>query len=122
MKNLTSDRYPVLSPRSPRGIYAEPASPQGLLARDGLCYVDGSAFVMGDDRFELNLSVAPEDCPKQLVSMGAYVIILPDKYYINTLDPADRGSLDASFEAAGEVTFTLCAADGSDYENITVSG
>ena len=121
MKNLTSDRYPVLSPRSPRGIYAKPASPQGLLARDGLCYVDGSAFVMGDERFELDLSVAPEDCPKQLVSMGAYVIILPDKYYINTLDPADRGSLDASFEAAGEVTFTLCAADGSDYENITVS-
>ncbi len=71
MKNLTSDRYPVLSPRSPRGIYAKPASPQGLLARDGLCYVDGSAFVMGDDRFELNLSVAPQDCPKQLVSMGA---------------------------------------------------
>ena len=122
MKNLTSDRYPVLSPRSPRGIYAKPASPQGLLARDGLCYVDGSAFVMGDDRFELNLSVAPEDCPKQLVSMGAYVIILPDKVYINTLNPADRGSLDASFEAAGEVTFTLCGPDGSDYENITVSG
>ena len=121
MKNLTSDRYPLLSPRAPRGIYAKPASPQGLLARDGLCYVDGSAFVMGQERIELNLSVAPQDCPKQLVSMGAYVIILPDKVYINTLNAADRGNLDASFEAEGEVTFTLCAEDGSDFEDLTVS-
>ena len=118
MKNLTSDRYPVLSPRSPRGIYAEPASPQGLLARDGLCYVDGSAFVMGDERFELNLSVAPQDCPKQLVSMGAYVIILPDKKFINTMNAADRGDIEAVFDSTQPVTIQLCTARGESLQAV----
>ena len=27
MKNITSDYYPVLSPRGKRGVYASPASP-----------------------------------------------------------------------------------------------
>ena len=121
MKNLSSDRYPVLAPRGKRGIYARPASPQGLIARDGLCYVDGSAFVMGQSRVELGLSVAAESCPKQLISMGAYVIILPDKVYINTLNLSDWGALDAFFSAEGEVTFTLCTEDGKSFEGMTVS-
>ena len=41
MKNMTSDHYPVLSPRAKRGVYATPHSPQGLIAKDSLCYVDG---------------------------------------------------------------------------------
>ena len=39
MKNMTSDHYPVLSPRGKRGVYASPASPTGLIAKDSLCYV-----------------------------------------------------------------------------------
>ena len=38
MKNMTSDHYPVLSPRGKRGVYAKPASPQGLIAKEALCY------------------------------------------------------------------------------------
>ena len=44
MKNLTSDYYPVLSPRTTRGVYASPLNPQGLISKDSLCYVDG-AFI-----------------------------------------------------------------------------
>ena len=121
MKNLTSDHYPVLSPRNQRGFYVKPASPQGLIAKDDICYVDGTDFVMGEQRFDLGLSVSAEDCPKQLVSMGAYVIIMPDKKYINTIDPEDRGDIDAMFAAAGQVEFRLCTADGESYDNVTVS-
>jgi len=121
MKNLSSDRYPVLAPRGKRGIYARPASPQGLIARDGLCYVDGSSFVMGEKRVELGLSVAAESCPKQLISMGAYVIILPDKVYINTLDLTDRGAIDAVSVSEGTVTFSLCTESGESYDGMTVS-
>lgn len=46
MKNLTSDSYPVLSPRGARGVYAVPENPQGMIGKDSLCYVDGSEFVM----------------------------------------------------------------------------
>ena len=116
MKNMTSDDYPVLSPRGKRGVYAKPASPQGLIAKESLCYVDGTDFVMGANRINMNLSTEIKDNPKQLISMGAYVIIMPDKKYINTANPSDRGDIEATFEANDEITFSLSRADGSAYE------
>ena len=111
MKNLSSDDYPVLSPRGQRGVYASPELPLGMIAKDSLCYVDGSKFVM--DRYSVDMGLNSE--PKTLVSMGAYVIILPDKKYINTADITDFGSIEATVTTGGEVSFTLCRLDGTDY-------
>ena len=113
MKNLTSAYYPVLSPRGQRGVYAAPTAPQGMIAKDALCYVDGSAFVIGEYRVDMGLSADAQKCPKQLVSMGAYVVIFPDRKYINTADMTDRGDIDASFTTTGTVTFSLCRMDGT---------
>lgn len=121
MKNMTSDHYPVLSPRAKRGVYATPYSPQGLIAKDSLCYVDGTDFVMNEYRVDMGLSVADDDCPKTLVSMGAYVIILPDKKWINTLDLTDYGNIEASFTTTTDVTFELCTINGDAYSDTTVS-
>jgi len=115
MENLSSDRYPVLSPRKKRGLYANPASPQGLIAKEMLCYVDGSDFVLGDNRIPMGLSTAHGHNPKQLVSMGAYVLIFPDKRYINTANPEDRGNLEAEFITDGETGLTLCDQRGTDF-------
>lgn len=116
MQNMTSDYYPVLSPRGKRGVYAKPASPQALIAKETLCYVDGTDFVMGEKRINMDLSTAVADNPKQLASMGAYVIIMPDKKYINTADTEDRGNIESTFETEDDVTFTLCRVDGSAYD------
>ena len=121
MKNMTSDYYPILAPRGKRGVYASPASPQGLIAKDSLCYVDGTDFVINQYPVNMGLSVAEDDCPKQLISMGAYVIIMPDKKYINTLDLTDYGNIEASFTTASDVFFTLCTVDGEDYADAVVS-
>ena len=121
MKNMTSDHYPVLSPRGKRGFFAKPASPQGLIAKDAICYVDGREFVMGEYRVDMGLSTAAEDCPKQLVSMGAYVIIMPDKKYINTMDITDFGNIEASFESTTDVSFALCTVTGDTYSDTTIS-
>lgn len=115
MKNMTSDHYPILSPRGKRGVYAKPENPQGMIGKDALCYVDGAEFVMGEYRVDLGLSTQAVDCPKTLVSMGAYVIILPDKKYINTADIMEYGSIEAEVTTQAEVTFTLCRADGTSY-------
>ena len=112
MKNLTSSYYPVLSPRGVRGTYATPLKPGGLIAKDTLCYVDGSEFVVGDERVEMGLS----DSPKTLVSMGAYVIIMPDKMYINVQDLDDFGKIEASVSSTEEVSFLLCSLEGEDYD------
>ena len=89
-------------------MYASPAACHGLIAKDSLCWVDGSKFVMNGYGTEMHLT----DSPKQLVSMGAYVVIFPDKKYINTVDLTDRGSLEAEFLSAGPVRFTPADADG----------
>ena len=108
MENLSSDCFPVLAPRRPRGVYAAPAGCTGLIAKDTLCYTDGSCFVMDGYRLDMGLN----DSPKTLVSMGAYVIILPDKKYVNTADLTDWGNIEASFVSTQAVSFTLCTLDG----------
>ena len=120
MKNMTSDYYPLISPRGKRGVYTAAENPQGLIAKDSLCYVDGTDFVMNEYHVDMGLSTA-EDDPKQLISMGAYVIIMPDKKYINTLDLTDFGNLEASVVTSGDVTFELCTMDGEAYSGTTVS-
>ena len=115
MRNMTSDNYPVLSPRVKRGLYKTAASPNGLIAKDNLCYVNGADFVVDKYTVHMGLSTAAEDNPKTLVSMGAYVIILPDRKYINTANLEDFGNIDATFTTYGETTFTLCRVDGEAY-------
>lgn len=112
MKNMTSDYYPVLSPRKGRGEYASPTSPKGMIAKDSLCYVDGTKFVMNEYRIDMGLN----DEPKQLISMGAYVIIMPDKKWINTLNPTEFGNIEATWESTSDVTFTLCNISGETYD------
>lgn len=121
MENLSPAHFPVLAPRTGRKTYAEPDSAQGLIAKDSLCYVDGSYFVMNEYRVDMGLSADEEDCPKTLVSMGAYVIILPDKKYINTLDLTDHGDIEASYTSSGDVTFELCNISGEAYGAPVVS-
>jgi len=114
MKNLSSDNYPVLSPRPKRGVYATPNKPQGMVAKDALCYVDGSKFIINEYHVDMGLN----DTPKTLISMGAYVIIMPDKKYINTADLTDYGNIEASVTTSTEVTFELCKMDGVGYDEI----
>lgn len=118
MKNLSSDNYPVLSPRRQRGVYAVPSAPQGMESKDGLCYVDGTEFVIKDERIDMGLTI--DEKPKTLVSMGAYVIILPDKKYINTADLTDFGNIEETVETSGTVTFELCKIDGDSYEDVVI--
>jgi hypothetical protein len=111
MKNMTSDYYPVLAPRKKRGVYKSGIKANGIIAKDKLCYVDGSAFVIGDERIEMGLT----DSTKDLISMGAYVIIMPDRKYINTVKTDDRGDIDATFTTTSKVEFTLCTITGDAY-------
>lgn len=111
MKNMTSDFYPILSPRRQRGLFANTSSCGGLAAKDSLCYVSGENIVVGNTAVDLDLSAGD----KSLVSMGAYVIILPDKKYINTQDLTEYGSIESSVTTSGTVTFTLCRIAGDAY-------
>ncbi len=115
MMNMTSDYYPVLAPRKKRGVYKDGVSATGLIAKDSLCYVDGSAFVIGEDRVEMGLS----NGPKNLISMGAYVIIMPDKKWINTVKNGseyEHGGIEEVHETTKDVKFTMCTLTGESYD------
>ncbi len=122
MKNMTSVHYPVLSPRVQRGAHIREdgnVSAQALVAKDSLCYLDGTTFYMNDAPYDLSNLISTDDAdyPKQLVSMGAYVIILPDKVYFNT-ENGESGRIEAEFVSEGKITFSLCTIDGSEYGDV----
>ena len=122
MTNLTSDDFPVFSPRAQRGVYASPTSPQGMISKDKLCYIDGADFVIGNIRVNTGLSTAEEDCPKTIVSMGSYAIVMPDKVWVDTVH-FDFGRIDAAYTTTTETMFSHCKLDGTDYSNeeVTIS-
>ena len=115
MENLTGDGYPTLSVREKRKTIAALDKPNGLAAKDSLIWVDGRTLYING----LAIDLALTDGEKQLVSMGAYLLIWPDKKYVNTQDISDRGSLENAIQTTGTVTYALCRADGTEYEGYT---
>lgn len=119
--NMSARNYPLLSTRVKRGKYADTVSPAGMIAKDALGYVDGSKLIYnGNEIVGLTLSTADNMNPKQLVSMGALIVIFPDKKYYNTQD-GTIGSLEASYTSSGSVTLAMCRYDGTDFGQYSVS-
>ena len=115
--NLTADQYPLLATRKLRGSVMELANPAGVIAKDALAVIDGTDLIYNEYRIDLGLS---DEAPKKLVSMGAYLVIFPDKVYINTVDLDDHGSLEALYETAegDTITYEMCNIRGEVYENV----
>lgn len=120
--NLTSDYYPVLANRKARGKLDGPTAPSGMVACDTLCYADGADLVVNGYHVAMGLSTDEEDLPKTLVAMGGYIIVLPDKKWLNTLDLTDFGNIEASFESYSDINFELCDIYGNAYANPIISG
>lgn len=116
-ENLTAENFPVLSTRALRGLGDAVGKPGGLIAKDALAVVDGGRIVYNGYPIEMGLT----EGVKQLVSMGAYLLIWPDKKWLNTAQLSEYGGMENTVETAGTVTATLCKQDGSAYEGITVS-
>ena len=118
--NMTSDSYPLLKVRDPHGVFLEggPHGVHGLISKDELCYVSDSGFHMGDKFVDLDL----ESGQKHLVSRGAYVIIFPDKKYVNTADFSDYGDIVATCSGNAAVIVN-CKSDGTPIPsaNLTIA-
>lgn len=118
MENLSGGCYPMLGVRNKRSVSAHLSAPGGLIEKDALAWVDGGTLYYNSLPTPVT-DLAPGE--KRLVSMGAYICIFPDKVFYNTADPADYGSMEASWSYTGRVSYTLCSAQGEDYEDVTES-
>ena len=112
-ENLSSDMYPVMSQRRGRGIAVDTMKePGGIICKDALCWVnDRKLYINGYPVAGLELSLGK----KQLVSMGAYLIILPDKKYCNTKDLTDVGSIEAEVQVAANAQVEMTDIEGVPY-------
>ena len=116
MKNLWSGGYPALEVRPRRSVMAELTKPHAFLGREALVWVDGTGLYINGAKTAPVLS----DGDKRLVCMGAYLLVWPDKVYINTQDLSDWGRLENTRQTSGEVTFALCDESGTALGEYTV--
>lgn len=123
MKNMTGDYYPVLSTRKNRGTVKEFTKLQGITYKNGLWWVENNKLYNENGEVSLtdkvtNLNINLKEGKKKLLSMGSYLIILPDKVYINTTDFTDCGYWDYSVESNNNVNFSICTLNGGEYEKL----
>lgn len=124
MENLTSDCYPLLANRKKRSIVLDILQPRAILGKEKLWYIDGDKLFCGDTDVtgyfkEKGCVIADSEAmrPKTLCSMGAYILIFPDKLYINTQDFTDCGSMEQVFQSDSQnVRYSMCRPDGTEYE------
>ena len=121
MQNMTGDYYPILSPRRNRLHIANySGNTNGLFAKTKLLWVkDTTLYYNGE------IVGTVTDTPKQFVSMGAYVLIFPDKVVFNTATPTGGlTSMEAAYSNATtsqgvttyqQVTYKLTRQDGTEY-------
>lgn len=116
MENLSSDFYPAAGPRQPRGIVCHTLErPNGLHYNNGLAYVDGTKFY-----YKGNLVGNVEDSRKQMVNLGAYIVIFPDKRVYNTRT-GEWKSVEAKWTQSSEAAFTPTIT-GSTFIKISSTG
>ena len=131
MKNMSSDLYPAIGPRPARGeVIAKLQKPNGTHYNNGLIWVDGTDFY-----YKGNLVGTVEDSEKQMVSMGAYVLVWPDKRIYNT-STGEWKSIEKSWTQSAQATIgptvsastfikIKCSGIGSEFaqgDGVEISG
>ena len=118
MENLSDTCYPLLGTRKKRAVFKTLTAAQGIIEKDALAYVDNGTLYYNSLPTPITGLTSGE---KQLVSMGAYILIFPDKKYFNTADSSDYGSMEATWSYTGRVSYALCNAQGEEYSSVTES-
>ena len=117
MKNMSSDHFPVLSPRNNRGIVKKLENPQGILDKEDLWWVDNKVLYKNGEPQTLN-GVTLSTGRKTLAKMGAYIIIMPDKVWCKASAGGsylECGYMENEYEIKG-VTMSICEASGKSIE------
>lgn len=118
-ENICSDYSSVFSPRNKRAIFNVSGKRlHGLFSKSSVGYINNGTLYYNGEAVS-GLSFPDISGERKFVSLGAYLLIFPDKVYLNTKKLTDYGPLEAEFETmeGTAVSFSLCRSDGSLYEN-----
>lgn len=125
MENLCGDDYPLLATRKQRNtLQAFGGNLQAMVSKgDNLYYIAGydsttktCGFYAGDEKV---MDLAYAGGLKRFVSMGAYLLIWPDKVWYNTAD-GTHGNMEKKFSAAAGtyLDHSLTSSSGPDGQEI----
>lgn len=125
MENLCGDDYPLLATRKQRNTLQVPVENlQAMVSKgDALYYIAGydpttktCGFYAGDEKV---MDLAYAGGSKRFVSMGAYLLIWPDKVWYNTAD-GTHGNMEKKFSAAAGtyLDHSLTSSSGPDGQEI----
>ena len=104
-RNLTSNHAPALASREARLLCRKLDNPGGIFSWNELCWVEGTTFYYdGTARGQVSAG------KKQFASMGAYVVIFPDKCWYN-VDSGEFGSMESKWSGK-----SLTFGNGKLYE------
>lgn len=125
--NLTSDYFPQMAPVLPKvkvhDYDMQGGTYRGSIAKGndvysfcgGRMYKNGKHVEAVNDG-ELTDAGNGNDERKLIVSMGAYILVWPDKWYYNTTDPDDHGKMGNAWSQGETVTFSPCTLNGTVIE------
>ena len=113
-ENLSSEKYPCITPRRERVKVGQYAAPTALHTKDGMVVIDGTQVLWNG----VKVGDVTEG-RKQIAAVGNYVCIFPDKWYLNVADGIPEGerfqNMEAEHTSSGLVftdsTITTTGAD-----------
>lgn len=117
MKNMTTQYFPILSPRQNRGVVKSLVNPQGILDKEEILWIDDQKLYINGVEKQLDGVILSSESPKTLAKMGAYVIIMPDRIWYN-VDKDECGYMEHINVTDSKIDFSLASANGSviDYK------
>lgn len=116
MMNMSSDCFPAISTRKHRGkIHKTLEKPHGLFFKNGLLYAAGTALYYKDNKI-----ADVTDTDKQIVGIGAYIVVFPDKIMYNTAS-GELQSLEVKWSQVSAASFSQTTT-GSTMVKISCTG
>ena len=111
-ENLSSRSYPLLRPRAPRRKLSD-TSISAMTELEGLVTLEGKTLVYGEHRETLDIT----EGEKTLLTFGAYVIVVPDMVWVNTVDHKS-GACTRRKEFMMALGITWCDEEGTPLEGV----
>ena len=119
LSNMDFSRYPALKSRAPREYNGLDRSLTGCMYKnDGWCYTVPEGIYIGGTLYPMTLS----EGGKRLLSMGAYIIILPDFIICDTAqDPPKFRYLNGSEQSEEKMVGELREVNALDWDKMDMT-
>ncbi len=109
-ENLSSEKFPFMTPRRQRTQMRQYTAPSTLHTKDGLLVIDGTSVI-----YNGTVVGTVTEGKKQTATIGNYIVIFPDKVYYDTANGTLQ-SMEEHYSAAGLVfTTSTITTTGDDW-------